>query len=661
MKSSWLNLIVLCGLLLTLGGSMGATAQGSSPQAELSTAFTYQGYLAEEGAFANGVYDFRFILYDAEVGGSQAGTIVTQNDLTVIEGLFTVVLDFGPGALNGDARYLEIAVREGSSTGNYTTLSPRQQLAATPYASYAASAPWSGLTNVPSGLNDGDDDSLGELACAGSQVAKWNGTTWICADDDNGITYDAGTGLSLDGSTFNVVTSVIQQRVATACPGGAAIRRINEDGSVVCETDDDTLSELACAGNQIAKWNGTTWACAADDNGTTYTAGLGLSLDGSEFNIVTTTVQRRVATICAAGSAIRQIDASGNVVCEPDDNTTYSPGNQLTLVGTEFRVYEGVGSDLNADLLDGQHGSFYQSATNIDAGTLSNDRFSAHSDLTAEGFLGDLSGDLAQNNGTRQINLNADRLDDQDGSYYQDADHINAGTLNNLRFSAYSDLAAEGYLGNAAGDLAQNNGFLQPTLNADLLDDQEGSYYRNANNINAGTLNTNRFSAYSDLDAEGYLTAGDTGSLARNNGTLQSSLNADLLDGYDADELVSVGAFDGGDQALALDSTDTVVISVTIVAPFAGIIVVTASGTAEFTGGASDVIECSITTGSTVDSTRMVRASDFGAATTEYTPFASTRGYDVASSGSYTYNLVCKASTGSVIVQDTNVTAIFTP
>ena len=42
-------------------------------------------------------------------------------------------------------------------------------------------------------------------------------------------------------------------------------------------------------------------------------------------------------------------------------------------------------------------------------------------------------------------------------------------------------------------------------LNADLLDDREGADYLNAGNINAGTLSTDRFSARSDLVAEGHL------------------------------------------------------------------------------------------------------------------------------------------------------------
>jgi len=38
-------------------------------------------------------------------------------------------------------------------------------------------------------------------------------------------------------------------------------------------------------------------------------------------------------------------------------------------------------------------------------------------------------------------------------------------------------------------------------LDADLLDEQEGSFYQDASNINAGTLDSGHFSAYDDLGA----------------------------------------------------------------------------------------------------------------------------------------------------------------
>ena len=100
----------------------------------VGSGFTYQGYLTDGGSPANGTYDFEFRLYDDPDTGTQVGSTVTVDDKTVTDGLFMVELDFGSGAFNGEARYLEIGVRPGGSTGAYTTLSPRQPLTATPFA-----------------------------------------------------------------------------------------------------------------------------------------------------------------------------------------------------------------------------------------------------------------------------------------------------------------------------------------------------------------------------------------------------------------------------------------------------------------------------------------------------------------------------------------------
>jgi pectin methylesterase-like acyl-CoA thioesterase len=95
--------------------------------------------------------------------------------------LFTVLLDFGAGAFSGEARYLEIRVRL-SGEGGFTILDPRQALTATPYAIYSQAAPWDGLIGVPDGFADGvDDDTLAELSCSNGQVAKWDGSAWVCA------------------------------------------------------------------------------------------------------------------------------------------------------------------------------------------------------------------------------------------------------------------------------------------------------------------------------------------------------------------------------------------------------------------------------------------------------------------------------------------------
>jgi hypothetical protein len=107
------------------------------PIAAQSTAFTYQGKLADNGNPATGSYDMQFKLFDAvTVGtGAQQGSTVTVSNVSVTSGIFTVALDFGvcSSCFNGAARFLEIAVKP-TSSGTFTTLGPRQQINSTPYA-----------------------------------------------------------------------------------------------------------------------------------------------------------------------------------------------------------------------------------------------------------------------------------------------------------------------------------------------------------------------------------------------------------------------------------------------------------------------------------------------------------------------------------------------
>lgn len=116
------------------GGDLGQTIEAVTA---LGNGFTYQGRLTDAGSPANGTYDLRFILYDADSAGASVGSTQTKDNVTVTNGLFSVELDFGASAWNGDARWVEIAVRPGADSGNYTVLSPRQPISPTPYALYA--------------------------------------------------------------------------------------------------------------------------------------------------------------------------------------------------------------------------------------------------------------------------------------------------------------------------------------------------------------------------------------------------------------------------------------------------------------------------------------------------------------------------------------------
>src|SRR5690242_7149485 len=82
-------------------------------QTPLGTAFTYQGRLIDAGAPANGGYDLQFGLFEAASGGNAIGNTLTQTNVNVAAGVFTVLIDFGPSAFNGNARWLQIGVRAG--------------------------------------------------------------------------------------------------------------------------------------------------------------------------------------------------------------------------------------------------------------------------------------------------------------------------------------------------------------------------------------------------------------------------------------------------------------------------------------------------------------------------------------------------------------------
>ncbi|NIP22320.1 MAG: hypothetical protein GWN67_00515 [Phycisphaerae bacterium] len=107
---------------------------GLSHAAPMGMAWTYQGRLIDANYPADGLYDLQFKLFDANVVGTQQSSTIEVNDLDVIDGYFTVELDFGSDVFNGDARWLEILVRPGESNGTFVTLNPRRQITSAPYA-----------------------------------------------------------------------------------------------------------------------------------------------------------------------------------------------------------------------------------------------------------------------------------------------------------------------------------------------------------------------------------------------------------------------------------------------------------------------------------------------------------------------------------------------
>jgi hypothetical protein len=113
----------------------------SSKAAPIGTAWTYQGRLIDNNDVADGLFDFQFKLYD-DPNGNIPLADATVGDVDVIDGHFTIQLDFGSSVFDGNAVWLEINVRPGelADPNNYTKLNPRQEVTPTPYALYAKNA-----------------------------------------------------------------------------------------------------------------------------------------------------------------------------------------------------------------------------------------------------------------------------------------------------------------------------------------------------------------------------------------------------------------------------------------------------------------------------------------------------------------------------------------
>ena len=106
----------------------------------MGNTFAYQGTLADSSDPADGLYDLEFALYDTLTGGAPIATPLTFNEVDIIDGHFAVDLNFDePNTFDGNARWIEIAVRQGElvDPSEYTILSPRQRIMPAPYALYA--------------------------------------------------------------------------------------------------------------------------------------------------------------------------------------------------------------------------------------------------------------------------------------------------------------------------------------------------------------------------------------------------------------------------------------------------------------------------------------------------------------------------------------------
>jgi len=264
------------------------------PAQSLGNAFSYQGQLKESGLPATGLYDFQACLFDSLLNPTTLICTPDINDVPVDSGLFTIALDFGAATFIGQQRFLELRVRPGASVGSYTLLSPRQLIRATPEALRAGSAPWSGLSAVPSGFLDGVDNIGISSISAGAGLS--GGT----------ITTTGAIAIATGGVTTAMIAA---EAVGTAQLAANAI----ESTRIL----DDSVGANDIASNAIgaAELGNNAVDTAAIIDGNVTSAKIANGAVGSA-QINTAEVQTRISGNCALGEYFRGINPDGTLNCE---------------------------------------------------------------------------------------------------------------------------------------------------------------------------------------------------------------------------------------------------------------------------------------------------------------------------------------------------------
>ncbi|MGA2247561.1 MAG: hypothetical protein ABSH48_21455 [Verrucomicrobiota bacterium] len=187
----------------------------STAEAQGTTAFTYQGQLRDGGTNANGIYTMIFALYDSAANGDQIGSAITNN-LTLANGLFSVNLDFGAGAFDGGARWLDITITNGATTQE---LSPRVQVLPAPYAQFSALAATvmnGAITTAQLAPGAVADANIATNTSLAMSLAELN-LGLIRGDINSGGSVDFGQGFSVT-LTNNLSTEIATFTVSFSVP-----------------------------------------------------------------------------------------------------------------------------------------------------------------------------------------------------------------------------------------------------------------------------------------------------------------------------------------------------------------------------------------------------------------------------------------------------------
>ena len=313
------------------------------------------------------------------------------------------------------------------------------------------------------------------------------------------LTNQAGAGISLspDGKTItnSGVLSVNSQTGNLSIQGTPSQTNVTQNGSTttigaaqdIAQTSSPTFNNQTLTGNGSIQGGLTV-------SGTTTTNNLTIQSSGTQNGYALCDASNNCGYSGAGSSYVQGGNSFGNpaYLGTNDSNSLNLETNGTTRLTIDTAGNTSLTGNLttpgsvSALSLSG-NGS---GVTNVDATALNGNT------------AGNNSGQIALNNGTINSNLNSDLLDGQHGSYYQNASNINAGTLSDARLSSNVTLQGNSFNGinqlvqlNGSGYLPSLNGSLVTNVDALTLQGNSASYFTNASNITSGTLSDLRLSS----------------------------------------------------------------------------------------------------------------------------------------------------------------------
>ncbi|RLE20992.1 MAG: hypothetical protein DRJ65_17000 [Acidobacteria bacterium] len=154
-----------------------------------------------------------------------------------------------------------------------------------------------------------------------------------------------GGGLTLDVDGVDVVTTATDQN--TTYSAGSGLFLNGTQFTPNWDVAQRRVYQSCAVGTYIReiRSNGTVTCHPDQDQDTTYTNGFGLNLSGTQFSVNDAIIQRRVDQSCSTGMSIRVINSNGTVTCQldHDENTTYTNGFGLNLsAGNQFSVNDAI-------------------------------------------------------------------------------------------------------------------------------------------------------------------------------------------------------------------------------------------------------------------------------------------------------------------------------